>query len=96
MCVYTLRPDPRAQFAKVFRSGSSQAVRLPKEFRFDVEDLEISREGEAVILRPAQKTRERWGSLRGALDRGLSEDFLRRGRDQPESEDRPEHDAPLR
>jgi antitoxin VapB len=87
--------DPMAQFAKVFRSGNSQAVRLPKEFRFDVEDLEISREGEAVILRPAQKTRERWSSLRGALDRGLSEDFLRSGRDQPEAEDRPERDTLL-
>jgi antitoxin VapB len=40
------------QFAKVFRSGNSQAVRLPKEFRFEVDEVEFSREGDAVILRP--------------------------------------------
>ena len=41
-----------AHIAKVFRSGNSQAVRLPKEFRFEVDEVEISREGEVVILRP--------------------------------------------
>ncbi len=35
--------------AKVFQSGNSQAVRLPKEFRFDVEEVEVSREGDAPI-----------------------------------------------
>lgn len=38
--------------ARVFQSGNSQAVRLPKEFRFDVEEVEILRRGEEVILRP--------------------------------------------
>jgi antitoxin VapB len=79
---------------KSFDPAIRWAVRLPKEFRFDVEDLEISREGEAVILRPAQKTKACWGSLRGALDRGLSEDFLH-GRGLPEAEDRPERDTLL-
>ncbi len=37
---------------KVFQSGNSQAVRLPKEFRFDVAEVEIFRRGEDVILRP--------------------------------------------
>ncbi|TDR30417.1 antidote-toxin recognition antitoxin MazE [Aquamicrobium defluvii] len=37
--------------AKVFQSGNSQAVRLPKEFRFDVEEVEVSREGDAVDFR---------------------------------------------
>ena len=38
--------------AKVFWSGRSQAVRLPKEFRFDVAEVSIRREGDAVILEP--------------------------------------------
>ncbi len=40
------------QYARVFQSGNSQAVRLPKEFRFDVDQVEVTREGDAVILRP--------------------------------------------
>ncbi|MDB5512362.1 MAG: virulence factor [Enterovirga sp.] len=38
--------------AKVFRSGNSQAVRLPKEFRFDSDEVDISRRGDEVVLRP--------------------------------------------
>lgn len=38
--------------AKVFWSGRSQAVRLPKEFRFDTDEVAIRREGSAVILEP--------------------------------------------
>ncbi len=37
--------------AKVFQSGNSQAVRLPKEFQFDVSEVEIFRRGTEVILR---------------------------------------------
>jgi len=39
--------------AKVFWTGRSQAVRLPKEFRFDTETVSVRREGKAVILEPA-------------------------------------------
>jgi antitoxin VapB len=38
--------------AKVFWTGRSQAVRLPKEFRFDSETVSVRREGKAVILEP--------------------------------------------
>jgi antitoxin VapB len=38
--------------ARIFQSGNSQAVRLPKEFRFDVDEVEILRWGDEVILRP--------------------------------------------
>lgn len=38
--------------AKVFWSGRSQAVRLPKEFRFDTETVLIRREGDTVVLEP--------------------------------------------
>ncbi len=41
--------------AKLFKSGRSQAVRLPKEFRFDADEVSIRREGNAVILEPIEK-----------------------------------------
>ncbi len=37
--------------ARVFRSGNSQAVRLPKEFRFGVAEVEIFRRGDEIVLR---------------------------------------------
>lgn len=43
--------------AKVFYSGRSQAVRLPKEFRFRDNEVSIRRDGEAVILEPIKKGR---------------------------------------
>lgn len=39
--------------AKVFWSGRSQAVRLPKEFRFDTDTVLVRRDGDALILEPA-------------------------------------------
>ena len=42
--------------AKVFTSGNSQAVRLPKEFRFSSAQIEISRRGDEVILRERRLT----------------------------------------
>jgi antitoxin VapB len=38
-------------YARVFKSGNSQAVRLPKEFRFEAEKVEIFRRGDEVVLR---------------------------------------------
>ena len=45
--------------ARVFRSGNSQAVRLPKEFRFKSNEVEIFRRGDEVVLRekPANMAR---------------------------------------
>jgi len=40
-----------AKRAKVFRSGGSQAVRLPKQFRVRSKELEISRRGDEIVLR---------------------------------------------
>jgi antitoxin VapB len=77
------------RYAKIFQSGNSQAVRLPKEFRFDVDQVEVTREGNAIVLRPPADRRRRWASLRAALERGLSDDFLAQGRQQPEGQDRP-------
>ena len=49
--------------AKVFQSGNSQAVRLPKAFRFKTSEVEIFRRGDEVVLR------EKPRSLTGLLDR---------------------------
>jgi len=57
--------------AKVFRSGNSQAVRLPKEFRFKGKEVEIFRRGQEVVLREKDRT------LARALEliAGLPDDF---------------------
>ncbi len=74
-----------ADLAKVFRSGNSQAVRLPKAFRFDVDQVEVTQDGDALILRPHRQKKEPWASVREAIRLGgFSEDFLASGREQPE------------
>ena len=70
--------------ARVFKSGNSQAVRLPKAFRFDVDQVEVTQEGDALILRPHVENREPWAGLKAVLARGMSEDFFADGRQQPE------------
>ena len=41
---------PKSTFARIFMTGNSQAVRLPREFRFNVDRVAIRREGDSVIL----------------------------------------------
>jgi len=64
---------------RVFQSGNSQAVRLPKDFQFDVEEVEIFRRGDEVVLRKPPASLE--PAFR--LLCGLSEDFMAKGRRQP-------------
>jgi antitoxin VapB len=45
--------------ARVFRSGNGQAVRLPKEFRFDSDEVEIFRRGDEVVLREKARDMQR-------------------------------------
>ncbi|MFZ0816761.1 MAG: type II toxin-antitoxin system VapB family antitoxin [Candidatus Sulfotelmatobacter sp.] len=68
--------------AKVFRSGNSQAVRLPKEFRFKAKEVDIFRRGQEVVLREKDKTLARAFDLIA----GLPDDFDIPGR----SEDYPQ------
>ena len=58
--------------AKVFTTGRSQAVRLPKEFRFDEDEVAISRLGDTVILFPKKKG---WDVLIRSLA-GFTPDFM--------------------
>ena len=62
--------------AKVFENGRSQAVRLPKECRFDTDEVAVNRIGDIVMLMP--KT-NKWASFMQAIDL-FSEDFLEDGR----------------
>ena len=64
---------------KVFRSGNSQAVRLPKEFQFDVDEVEILRRGGEIILRKKRQSLVEAFRLLGQF----SEDFMDEGRHQP-------------
>ena len=57
--------------AKIFWTGRSQAVRLPKDFRFDTDQVRIRREGDAVILEPIFSD---WSWLK-ALVGPVDEDF---------------------
>lgn len=60
------KPQPLAT-AKLFQNGRSQAVRLPKEFRFPGDEVTLRREGDAVILEPVRAKswpRGYWSRLR--------------------------------
>ena len=62
--------------AKVFDNGKSQAVRLPKEYRFNTDEVAVNRIGDVVLLTP--KT-NKWSSFMQAIDM-FSDDFMQDGR----------------
>jgi antitoxin VapB len=49
-------PNPKKIDAKLFWNGRSQAVRLPKEFRFEGDQVRISRMGAGVLIEPLPPT----------------------------------------
>jgi len=71
--------------AKLFKNGDSQAVRLPKEFRFEGTEVLIKRVGNAVVLLPRTKS---WDTLVDSLAKFPS-DYLE-SREQPTAIDRRE------
>ena len=60
------------QTAKIFINGRSQAVRLPKEFRFTGNDVFVKKLGKMVVLIPKD---DPWSSLVSSLDQ-FSDDFM--------------------
>lgn len=78
--------------AKLFWTGRSQAVRLPKAFRFDGEEVRIRRHGAAVILEPVATD---WAWL-AAVTGQLDEDAAQAAADQPGQQDRPALDTLFR
>jgi antitoxin VapB len=71
--------------AKLFKNGRSQAVRLPKEYRFDGSDVYIKKFEDIVLLIPKDS---KWNSLEASLNY-FSDDFLNE-RNQPKIQDRDE------
>lgn len=69
--------------AKLFKNGGSQAVRLPKEFRFEGSRVFVKRMGDAIVLLPRQDT---WDVLFDSLER-FTDDFMA-SRLQSEQQDR--------
>ena len=67
-------------FAKLFRNGRSQAVRLPREFRFSGDRVRVRRVEGGVLLEPVLTAAE-WFA---GLDRFASVPFMPEGREQPD------------
>lgn len=70
--------------AKVFWSGNSQAVRIPKEFQLADDEVEIRRKGDSLILSPRKRS---WAPLVESLDK-FTEDFMADRRRQPPTQKR--------
>jgi antitoxin VapB len=65
--------------AKIFRSGNSQAVRIPKEFQLAGKEVEIERQGDVLLLRPRKRS---WDALAKSLTK-FTQDYMKSGRLQP-------------
>jgi antitoxin VapB len=70
--------------AKVFWSGRSQAVRLPRAFRVEAAEVRIRRRGRAIVLEPLPESWDWLDAVAGELD----DDFVSTVREQPEMTER--------
>ena len=70
--------------AKLFQNGQSQAVRLPKKYRFDGDKVIIKRVGNAVVLLPYEDS---WETMFASLEQ-FSDDFVAEDRQQPKEQER--------
>jgi len=71
--------------AKVFKNGRSQAIRIPKEFRVDSDEVYIEKVGDSLIIKP--KYKDKWDSFFEKLENIDSKDFLL-DRNEPKIQDR--------
>jgi antitoxin VapB len=71
--------------AKLFKNGQSQAVRLPKEYRFEGDEVFIKKVGSSVVLMPEKNS---WNSLVESLERFTPEFMAERA--QPRKKDKRE------
>ena len=77
---------PTLDTAKIFTTGRSQAVRLPKAFRFGTKEVTIERQGDAVILRPKFDD-EAWAQQLSAAVHAFDPDFkIQRAQDWPQAD----------
>ncbi len=72
----------KQKLAKVFRNGRSQAVRLPKEFRFESDRVRVRRHGNGILLEPVISVISKWFA---ELDSLNAEPFFTKGRKQPQT-----------
>ncbi len=72
------------QTTRVFQSGNSQAVRIPREFQLDVSEVEIFRRGDELVLRRKQE------NLLDVLSvlADMPDDFMAEGRNAPTPQER--------
>ncbi|WP_224732674.1 antitoxin [Francisella sp. SYW-9] len=68
---------------KLFMSGNSQAVRIPKEMQFKVKEVDINRIGNSIII---TEIPENWENVFKSLD--PAHDFFDKGRKQPKMDER--------
>ena len=79
------RSIPKLGIAKLFKNGRSQAVRLPREFRFEGDAVRVRRVSEGVLLEPLIPEVEKWFA---ELDKIGEEPFMAKGRKQPKTPQR--------
>ena len=72
-----------SKIAKVFMNGRSQAVRLPKEYRFDTDEVYVTKQGQNIIISPKETTWDDFFNAKPAFD----DDFLK-DRQDSEPQDR--------
>ena len=70
--------------AKIFENGRSQAVRLPKEYRFSDDEVLVNKIGEIVMLIPKSS---KWNGFLSGLNM-FSADFMADGRDDQIEQER--------
>jgi antitoxin VapB len=75
--------------AKLFQTGRSQAVRLPKEFRFPGKEVRIRRVGMGVMLEPLHLDPKAWFA---AIDAAGGDPIFPEGREQPPDQEREDID----
>jgi antitoxin VapB len=75
----------KTNIAKLFRNGRSQAVRLPREFRFEGDSVRVRRVPEGVLLEPMIPDPAAWFA---AMDRLGGDPLLKGGRKQPRAQRR--------
>ena len=76
--------EENMQTVKVFKSGNSQAIRIPKDFLIDEKELYIQKIGKSIILTSKD---DLWRAFEESLDR-FSDDVFENGREQPEQQER--------
>ncbi|HRD28827.1 MAG TPA: AbrB/MazE/SpoVT family DNA-binding domain-containing protein [Caulobacter sp.] len=81
------RADASGARAKLFTHGGSQAVRLPKAFRFEGTEVSVRREGDKVILEPVKprypRSPEEWTAFWARLDAMRGDDLIELPEDPP-------------